>query len=159
MLRFSFLVLICAACSSKPQINVAKANQGGFSYLALGDSYTIGESVPEADRWCVQLATLLSKEKTMTALPDIIAKTGWTTAELADGILAAKNGAQYDVVSLLIGVNNQYRGQSLERYRTEFKALLQTSIKYAKGRPDRVLCFQHPTGACRRLQTDATPPR
>ena len=144
MLRFSFLILICAACSSKPQINIAKANLSGFSYLALGDSYTIGESVAETDRWCVQLATLLSKEKIMTATPDIIAKTGWTTAELNDGIVAAKNGAQYDVVSLLIGVNNQYRGQSLERYRTEFKALLQTSIKFAKGRSDRVFVLSTP---------------
>ena len=144
MVKIIALLLLSMAFSCKPSMNDSDTATNGFSYLALGDSYTIGESVSVADRWCVQLAVLLSKQKITTAAPNIIAQTGWTTAELADGIAAAKNTKQYDMVSLLIGVNNQYRGQSTERYRTEFRELLRTAIAYAKGRPDRVFVLSTP---------------
>ena len=113
-------------------------------YLALGDSYTIGESVGEADRWPVQLAGLVRAKGIDLANPTIIARTGWTTAELAEAIVSSGNTATYDLVSLLIGVNNQYRGQDIERYRTEFRQLLQTAIRFAKGRPERVVVLSIP---------------
>lgn len=113
-------------------------------FLSLGDSYTIGESVDPADRWSVQLARLLRTTGTDLADPDIIARTGWTTAELQAAIAASGNEKQYEVVSLLVGVNNQYRGESLEIYRTEFRQLLQTAIRFAKNRPERVVVLSIP---------------
>ncbi len=115
-----------------------------LQFLSLGDSYTIGESVGESDRWPVQLAGLLRKDGLNIADPDIIARTGWTTAELQAAITASGNSKTYDLVSLLIGVNNQYRGQSPERYRTEFRELLQTSIKFAGGKTGRVFVLSIP---------------
>nr|WP_223833861.1 SGNH/GDSL hydrolase family protein [Spirosoma profusum] len=115
-----------------------------YSFLSLGDSYTIGESVSEADRWSVQLAGMLRKESVDVATPDIIARTGWTTAELQDAIKASGNQKTYSLVSLLIGVNNQYRGQSQDRYRTEFKELLQTAIKFAGGNSNHVFVLSIP---------------
>ncbi|QJD81272.1 SGNH/GDSL hydrolase family protein [Spirosoma rhododendri] len=115
-----------------------------YQFLSLGDSYTIGESVGAADRWSVQLAGMLRTDKVDVADPDIIARTGWTTAELQDAIKAANNTKTYDLVSLLIGVNNQYRGQSTDRYRTEFRDLLQTAIRFAGNRPGRVFVLSIP---------------
>ena len=101
-------------------------------YLALGDSYTIGESVLESERWPNQLAQELEGTSLGVDTVTIIAKTGWTTAELIEGIRISKNTNQYDLVSLLIGVNNQYRGQSIERFEKELVALIQTAIEYSK---------------------------
>jgi len=102
-------------------------------YLALGDSYTIGESVQESERWPNQLAEVLKGTSLEVETVTIIAKTGWTTAELINGIESKKNTNQYDLVSLLIGVNNQYRGQSLERFETELIQLIKTAIIYSKN--------------------------
>ncbi|RRA98670.1 SGNH/GDSL hydrolase family protein [Larkinella rosea] len=114
------------------------------NYLALGDSYTIGESVSAADRWCVQLAGLLRKDGLSITDPDIIARTGWTTSELHDAIKKSGNQKTYSLVSLLIGVNNQYRGQSTETYRTEFRDLLQTAVRFAGDKPKRVFVVSTP---------------
>ena len=92
--------------------------------LALGDSYTIGESVAEAERWPVQLGALLAKRGVTLEAPFIIAKTGWTTDELAAAIAGQKPAGPFELVTLLIGVNNQYRGRDLEDYRKEFRTLL-----------------------------------
>lgn len=115
-----------------------------FSYIALGDSYTIGESVNASARWPVQLAGLLRQDSVDVADPDIIAKTGWTTAELQDAIRNSGNQKTYDLVSLLIGVNNQYRSQSQDRYRTEFQALLQRAVQFAGGKTNRVFVLSIP---------------
>ncbi len=115
-----------------------------YTFLSLGDSYTIGESVAEQDRWSVQLAAMLREKGVDVAPPDIIARTGWTTAELAEAIQKSGNADTYDLVSLLIGVNNQYRGQPLDRYRAELGALLQTAIRFAKGKPNRVVVLSIP---------------
>lgn len=115
-----------------------------YSFLSLGDSYTIGESVPESDRWSVQMAGLLRQQGIEVGSPDIIARTGWTTDELQAAIKASGNTKTYDLVSLLIGVNNQYRGQSLTKYRAEFRELLQTAIHFANGRTTRVLVLSIP---------------
>lgn len=115
-----------------------------LSYLALGDSYTIGESVAEAQRWPIQLAAALASQEIPVFPPRIIARTGWTTSELQQAIDAATFSDRYDLVSLLIGVNNQYRGQSIESYRAEFRELLDFAIsKSATGR-DRVFVVSIP---------------
>jgi lysophospholipase L1-like esterase len=120
----------------------AKAHR--FSYLALGDSYTIGESVPEADRWGVQLAGMLRDMGLDVGNPTTIATTGWTTAELAQALAAAQLPPAFDLVSLLIGVNNQYRGQDPERYRQEFRHLLTAATRLAHQDPARVLVLSIP---------------
>jgi lysophospholipase L1-like esterase len=118
---------------------------GGMSdYLALGDSYTIGQSVPESDRWPVLLVKLLREDSVRISDAKIIARTGWTTAELASAIAQDNDKKTYKLVSLLIGVNNQYRGQSIERYRPEFKELLVASIAFAAGKANHVVVLSIP---------------
>jgi lysophospholipase L1-like esterase len=117
---------------------------GKMGYLALGDSYTIGEGVPERDRWPVQLAALLRERGHDFGEPQIVARTGWTTDELSAAIDRADPRGPYDLVSLLIGVNNQYRGRSAEQYRAEFAALLQRAIGFAGGDAGRVIVLSIP---------------
>jgi lysophospholipase L1-like esterase len=115
-----------------------------LSYLALGDSYTIGESVPAGARWPMQLADGLRDLGVRIGDPRIIATTGWTTDELSAAMDAAEPLGTFDFVSLLIGVNNQYRGRDVENYRAEFAALLDRAITLADGREDRVLVLSIP---------------
>ena len=152
-LQWTCLLLLLAACAAAGPTQQRTADQAAHSkeramtpmrYLALGDSYTIGESVDEAGRWPVQLARGLRSRGIPVAEPHIIATTGWTTDELATAMDAAEPLGQWDFVSLLIGVNNQYRGRPVEEYRTEFAALLDRSIALAGGRPDRVLVLSIP---------------
>ena len=117
---------------------------GELRYLALGDSYTIGEAVPESARWPVQLAQRLRADGIMLAPPRIIATTGWTTDELSAAMDAAEPLGEWDVVSLLIGVNNQYRGRSADDFRTEFRGLLERAIRLARHRADRVFVLTIP---------------
>ncbi|MDG2519691.1 SGNH/GDSL hydrolase family protein [Lysobacter soli] len=123
---------------------MANAPATALSFLALGDSYTIGEGVPESGRWPVQLAKALREEGIALADPRIIATTGWTTDELAWSIDGAEPLGEWDFVTLLIGVNNQYRGRSAIDFRGEFETLLQRAIRYARGRADRVLVLSIP---------------
>ncbi|MGN6741376.1 SGNH/GDSL hydrolase family protein [Dyella sp.] len=113
-------------------------------HLALGDSYTIGEGVPEAGRWPVQLAQRLIAEGITLAPPRIVATTGWTTDELAAGMDEAQLAPAFDLVSLLIGVNNQYRGRSAEEYIAQFGQLLARAVTLAGDRPGRVLVVSIP---------------
>lgn len=120
-------------------------------FLALGDSYTIGTSVNEEDRWPVQLAAALEvRNGTRPANPevevDIVAVNGWTTRDLINGIEAGRDELlpEYDLVSLLIGVNNQYQGRSTEEYQTEFEELLNTAIAYAGGDAKNVFVVSIP---------------
>jgi lysophospholipase L1-like esterase len=112
--------------------------------LALGDSYTIGESVGVPERWPVQLAAALRERGIPAAEPVIVAQTGWTTGELLDGIEQQDPSGPFDLVSLLIGVNNQYRGGSLDEYRSEFRLLLQRAIAFAGGDPGRMIVLSIP---------------
>ena len=115
-----------------------------LSYLALGDSYTIGEGVGESGRWPLRLAAALRAEGIALGDPRIIATTGWTTDELASAVDAAEPLGEWDFVSLLVGVNNQYRGRDVDDYVGEFAALLQRAIALAGGRADRVLVLSIP---------------
>ena len=145
-LFFAFLTLCCHSCAVQPQPApaVALPARAGISYLALGDSYTIGEGVGPASRWPVQLAALARQQGVALNPPDIIARTGWTTSELQTAVSAANNQQTYGLVSLLIGVNNQYRGQPLATYRTEFRGLLRTAVRFAGGQPGRVFVLSIP---------------
>lgn len=112
--------------------------------LCLGDSYTIGEAVQEHERFPVQTVEILKANGVHFEAPHLIAKTGWTTDELMQAIAAQNHAGNFDVVTLLIGVNNQYRGRDLENYRTEFRALLQTAIRYAAGNGNHVFVVSIP---------------
>jgi lysophospholipase L1-like esterase len=113
-------------------------------FLALGDSYTIGEQVPAADRWPVQLARDFRSKGIPIGDPEIIARTGWTTDELDAAIAAANPKGPYELVTLLIGVNNQYRGRDAKQYRGEFVALLRRAIGFAGGNAKRVVVLSIP---------------
>ena len=113
-------------------------------YLALGDSYTIGEGVDACGRWPAQLARHLREAGIDAGDPDIIATTGWTTDELSAAIESACPMGGRQLVSLLIGVNNQYRGRSIDNYRDEFSALLEQAIGFAAGRARRVIVVSIP---------------
>lgn len=125
-------------------VPVTTPAEDGFKYLALGDSYTIGESVEPEKRWPVQLADKIEESGIKTEDPKIIARTGWTTDELKAAILADNPDSDYDLVSLLIGVNNQYRGRSLENYKMEFEELLNMAISYAGNDPEKVIVVSIP---------------
>lgn len=104
-------------------------------YLALGDSYTIGESVSASETYPQQLVDALNEKGEDFAPPVIIARTGWTTANLQQAIADAKiKGEKYDMVSLLIGVNNQFQGRSIDEFERQFKMLLDQAIGFAKDK-------------------------
>jgi lysophospholipase L1-like esterase len=115
-----------------------------LSFLALGDSYSIGERVGSSRRWPAQLSRRLRGEGAPVANPVIIARTGWTTDELDAGIDAAAPQGPFHLVSLLIGVNDHYRGRAVGDYRCQFSALLVRAVRLAGGDPDRVVVFSIP---------------
>lgn len=116
-----------------------------MKYLALGDSYTIGESVAEKLAWPNQLTKVLQDEfKLKFDHTKIVAKTGWTTAELLAAIKETQLLEEYDLVSLSIGVNNQYRGQDFEIYEREFLELLDVATEFAGGCPSKVFVVSIP---------------
>jgi lysophospholipase L1-like esterase len=117
---------------------------GKLKFLALGDSYTIGESVHAAERWPNQLADRLRKSGIDLNDPLILAKTGWTTGDLLAAMDRAKFIDKYNLVMLMIGVNNQYQGRSEEEYRRDFAKLLQQAILLANGREDHVVILSIP---------------
>jgi lysophospholipase L1-like esterase len=113
-------------------------------YLALGDSYTIGEDVPAQARWPMQLVERLRQRNVAIEDPQIVAVTGWTTDELSAGMEQAALAPDYDLVSLLIGVNNQYRGRPAQEYREQFRALLLRALALSGQRPTRVVVVSIP---------------
>ncbi len=116
----------------------------GLRFLALGDSYTIGESIAEAERWPNQLAAGLLVDGGTLASVDIIARTGWTAGDLLAAMAISNPQGTYDLVSVQIGVNNQYRGYALENYRTDYETILAEAVRLAGGRPERVLALSIP---------------
>lgn len=150
-------LLFTFACHDDNQMNPIPTPAPGeqtfdeLSFLALGDSYTIGTAVGEADRWPVQLAAALeARNNTEPGAQeidlDIVAVNGWTTTNLIGGIEAGRNELRptYDLVSLLIGVNNQYQGLPLAQYETELEELLETAIAFAGADTGRVFVVSIP---------------
>jgi len=119
-------------------------NTATLNYLALGDSYTIGQSVDLSQSFPYQLKTNLTAQGYTVADPKIIAVTGWTTTDLINAIAQANLTQKYDIVTLLIGVNNQYQGKSQAQYRTEFVQLLNTAIAFANGNKQHVFVLSIP---------------
>jgi lysophospholipase L1-like esterase len=152
MLRFIlFLTIFTYSCTKKTTPSVLEPiltmkNDTSLTYLALGDSYTIGESVQEAERFPNQLADSLRAEGLKIGTVKIIARTGWTTDELQNAINTSglAEDTVFNRVSLLIGVNNQYRGRSVEEYKPSFTALLERAIKFAGGKKDHVVVVSIP---------------
>lgn len=142
----SLILLACNPNSPKSTPNDLNMNQDYKSYLALGDSYTIGEGVSESERYPNLLVQRLNQNAEIQWRdPEIIAQTGWTVDELEAGInKAAPTGEPYDLVTLLIGVNNQYRGRSVAEYRTEFEQMLLRAIGFSGNLPDHVLVLSIP---------------
>jgi len=115
-----------------------------YTYLALGDSYTIGEQVPFQDNFPNQTVALLRQKNINITDPVIIATTGWTSDELQAAIREKDLKETFSIVSLLIGVNNQYRGRSVENYQVEFLQLLSQAIHFANGHADKVFVLSIP---------------
>jgi lysophospholipase L1-like esterase len=124
--------------SNPPAVDTAK------KFLALGDSYTIGQSVGAEERFPNKTVAILRSEEINIADPKIIATTGWTTGDLLNALQNTPPANDFSVVTLLIGVNNQFQGRSLTEYRTEFTALLTKAIGYAGGRSSRVFVLSIP---------------
>jgi lysophospholipase L1-like esterase len=146
-----FFTCSSSSCDKKDVVSNMTSNtivEKKYTYLALGDSYTIGESVPAADNFPNQLVRSMLNNAIPFLPARIIAKTGWTTDELESGIIASNNEnpllQTYDFVSLLIGVNNQYRGRSVDNYKTEFERLILKAIQYAGDKADRVVVLSIP---------------
>lgn len=154
IIRLALLLVVLAGCNPKTSALASReTDMPVIRYLALGDSYTIGESVDETERWSMQLASLIQSSPQIASQfggsqrgveVTIIARTGWTTDELWQGIQAQEINPPYDLVSLLIGVNNQYRGRDIEEYRDGFIFLLEKSIEYAGGDVKRVFVLSIP---------------
>ncbi len=122
-----------------------------LTYLALGDSYTIGEGVLPEENFPNQTVTLFNKtadgadsRRLSFEPPKIIATTGWTTDELDAAINAANISTDYDIVTLLIGVNNQYRGRTVKNFEIEFEHLLQRAIQFTNNKPNHVFVLSIP---------------
>ncbi|MCB0489501.1 MAG: SGNH/GDSL hydrolase family protein [Cyclobacteriaceae bacterium] len=139
MIRIAFFLLL----SFLTTVMSAQNNQP-LKYLALGDSYTIGESVAEKERWPVQLAEQLRAKGFEIDNPRIIATTGWRTDNLKNGINIAQIKDTYNLVSLLIGVNNQYQGKPVDQYAIEYEDLLKTAIAFAGGNKEKVFVVSIP---------------
>ena len=143
--RWAWVGLLLGAIACAGGRAAEREEEGGsMRFLALGDSYTIGEGVAEEERWPVRLTALLRERGLEVGDPEIIARTGWTTDELSAAIDQADPRGPYALVTLLIGVNNQYRGRSAESYRPEFAALLARAIGFAGGEPGRVVVLSIP---------------
>ncbi len=132
------LALMLIACQSKP------STSSPSTYLALGDSYTIGESVTDSLRWPNQLVAALKQNGKQFDPANIIARTGWTTDELSTAMDTVALAPSYDYVSLLIGVNNQYRGRSIENFETEFIQLLDRSVTLGNQKGANVFVLSIP---------------
>ena len=133
-------VIFCFSSSAMAQLII----EDNVRFLALGDSYTIGESVVASERWPAQLMDSLSAHGLEYVDCNIVAVTGWRTDELKDAIEHAKIKSEYTLVSLLIGVNNYYQGKSVESYKPEFEELLQMAIEIAGGIKSRVFVLSIP---------------
>lgn len=134
------------SCSSTLDVkNNEEPEDPRYSYLALGDSYTIGESVVETQRWPVQLAEALRNRGYKMAAPKIIARTGWTTDDLIKAIDSELNVQRdFDLVSILIGVNNQYQGKPVTEYEEDLRGIFRRAINHCTTREKGVFAVSIP---------------
>ncbi len=146
LLCIIFTLCIHIACTMDAQdMDVKENNMAKYTYLALGDSYTIGEGIPLSESFPYQLVRDVRKKSMDMEDPLIIAVTGWTTTQLLSAIGKAKLKEEpYSLVTLLIGVNNQFQNKDIELYKREFEELLSISIQLAGNRPDRVVVISIP---------------
>ena len=157
LLLLSFSFLFCISCAKEKEKYVSGGNGSlrdittdnkildtNITYLALGDSYTIGESVPKEGRFPMQLADMLRKDIILISDPEIIAATGWTTDNLITSLNSNPPKQTYSFVTLLIGVNNQYQGKSLEEYKAQFAELLTMATSYAGNIKNHVFVLSIP---------------
>jgi lysophospholipase L1-like esterase len=146
------IVFVFVACNNEtyvselptiynPEINDTMVQR---TYLALGDSYTIGESVTEKERWPVQLVEKLEFKNYVLKEPVLIAQTGWTTGNLNEAIISKNLTETFDIVTLLIGVNNQFQGLSITEFQEQFRELLTKAISFAKNKPENVIVVSIP---------------
>jgi lysophospholipase L1-like esterase len=133
----------------------AGATNAAPRFLALGDSYTVGEGVTAGDNWPHRLVAALRAQRISIADPEILARTGWTTDELSAAMDAYAFHPPYALVTLSIGVNNQYRGRDVENYRAEFRALLQRAIDLAGGNLRHVVVVSIPDWGVTRFGRDS----
>jgi lysophospholipase L1-like esterase len=139
----SLVILIFMAAMKNPDQIQSSAAAKQKTYLALGDSYTIGEKVDPKENFPSQVVRLLREKGFDFSDPRIVAQTGWTTDELQAAIKKGRLRRHYDFVTLLIGVNNQYRGRKVVEYLPEFESLLKQAIRYA-GDTSRVIVLSIP---------------
>lgn len=137
-MKFLISILLLSINTIAQQLN------SPIKFLALGDSYTIGQSVAESERWPNQLTDSLMNYGYTFDTTQIIARTGWTTRNLMNGILQANVDSSYNLVGLLIGVNNQFQGRSIGEYRTELDSLIRWSIALAGDNPNQVFLVSIP---------------
>ena len=140
---FLFIILLLTSCNDK-EPKITEESTEPLTYLALGDSYTIGESVPEEGRWPVQLVDSLQKRGVEINAPKIIAKTGWTTQDLLSAMEKQLGDEKFDLVSILIGVNNQYQGKSIENYRIDLDKIFSEAIAHSKTGKEGVFAVSIP---------------
>lgn len=140
----SLVILIFSCAKDKTAVQMPGHPKTTYSYLALGDSYTIGESVAATDNFPNQVVQLLKSSGHEFNSAEIVAKTGWTTDELQNHINNYNFTSPYNIVTLLIGVNNQYRGRTVEDYKPGFEDLLKQAIKFAGNRADHVIVLSIP---------------
>lgn len=112
-----------------------------YQYLALGDSYSVGEGIDPKDSWCNQLSDLLQK-KGKSVTTDIVAETGWTTSDL--NLALSKIDKQYDFITLLIGVNNQYRGDDTASFRKDLRKIIEKSLNLTGNKKECLLVLSLP---------------
>lgn len=156
LIYFAVIFLSLASCIKKNEnalINMPpdkdttdtfNASDTSITYLALGDSYTVGQSVPDYERFPVQTVELLRANNVIIKKTDIIAVTGWTTNDLLNALNTTPPEDNYSFVTLLIGVNNQYQGRTLDEYKTQFTELLNRSIAYAGNNRQHVFVLSIP---------------
>ena len=141
---FALMMLSCHHKSSIMSPPEPEVSANRYTYLALGDSYTIGESVSNEERYPVLLSKQLQTAGVPIAEPVIIATTGWSTGDLQAGIERRNLQDTFSMVSLLIGVNNQYRNLDFETYKKQFSELLNQAVAFAGGRKERVFVVSIP---------------
>lgn len=137
-------ILIFIAAMKNPEFSLTNRSKKSYTYLALGDSYTIGEQVSSEENFPNQTVRKLREDGFNVKSPVIIAKTGWTTDELQQAINNAKLKKKYDFVTLLIGVNNQYRGRKVVDYIPQFESLLKQAIRYTGNDTSNVIVISIP---------------